>query len=92
MTEGRARPGLAARLALALIAGYRRFISPVLGSRCRYLPTCSAYATEAITVHGLGRGSWLAVRRIGRCHPFRQGGHDPVPAPARRRMASGSGP
>lgn len=66
--------------ALALIRLYRRWISPALGSNCRYYPTCSAYAMQAIERHGLVRGGWLGMRRIGRCHPFRDGGHDPVPA------------
>jgi len=66
----------------ALIRCYRTFISPFLGPRCRFYPSCSAYALEAITVHGAGRGSWLAVRRLSRCHPFHPGGLDPVP-PAR---------
>lgn len=66
-----------------LITGYRRFISPLLGARCRFYPSCSAYALEAIQVHGAARGSWLAVRRLSRCHPFHPGGLDPVP-PARR--------
>ena len=68
-----------ARVLLAVIGCYRRFVSPLLGRRCRFLPTCSAYAAEAVAVHGAVRGSWLAVRRIGRCHPFHPGGHDPVP-------------
>ena len=71
-----------ARVLLAVIRGYQRVVSPLLGPRCRFAPSCSAYAAEAITVHGPGRGSWLALRRIGRCHPFHPGGHDPVP-PAR---------
>lgn len=67
------------RLLLALIGAYRRWISPLLGQRCRFAPSCSAYAAEAVAVHGAARGSWLAVRRMARCHPFHPGGHDPVP-------------
>ena len=74
-----ARPSAAARVLMALIAGYRRFISPLLGARCRFAPSCSAYALEAVREHGALRGTWLAVRRIGRCHPFNPGGFDPVP-------------
>ena len=62
-----------------LIQGYRLFISPLLPAACRYYPTCSAYAIEAIEKHGALSGSWLALRRLGRCHPFRSGGYDPVP-------------
>ena len=71
-----------ARVLLALVTGYRRFVSPLLGPRCRFAPSCSAYAAEALRVHGAGGGSWLAVRRIARCHPFHPGGHDPVPPPS----------
>ncbi|MEZ4501672.1 MAG: membrane protein insertion efficiency factor YidD [Dehalococcoidia bacterium] len=69
------------RALLGLIRFYQRSISPGLGARCRYEPSCSAYAYEAVEVHGAWRGSWLAIRRIGRCHPGRPGGYDPVPDP-----------
>ncbi|HEU5266512.1 MAG TPA: membrane protein insertion efficiency factor YidD [Jatrophihabitans sp.] len=64
---------------LAVLAFYRMAVSPALAPACRYLPSCSAYAVEAIEVHGAVRGSWLALRRLLRCHPFHAGGHDPVP-------------
>lgn len=68
-----------------LIRGYQLIVSPWLGPRCRFHPSCSNYALEALEVHGALRGSWLAMRRIGRCHPFHPGGIDPVPAgPASR--------
>ena len=66
-------------LLIALITGYRWFISPLLGPNCRFHPTCSCYAQGAIQRHGALRGSWLAARRIGRCHPWNPGGYDPVP-------------
>lgn len=62
-----------------LIEGYRLAISPLLGRRCLYHPTCSEYTSEAIATHGAGHGVWLGVRRIVRCHPWAAGGHDPVP-------------
>ncbi|NJK99876.1 MAG: membrane protein insertion efficiency factor YidD [Spirulinaceae cyanobacterium SM2_1_0] len=64
---------------LTLIRGYRFAISPLLPPSCRFQPTCSQYALEAIARFGVVRGSWLAVRRISRCHPFHPGGYDPVP-------------
>jgi putative membrane protein insertion efficiency factor len=66
-------------LALGLIRFYQRAISPLLPPACRYYPTCSAYGYEAIQSYGVWRGSWLALRRLARCHPFQPGGYDPVP-------------
>jgi putative membrane protein insertion efficiency factor len=74
-----ARPAWVARLLLLLVEAYRVALSPLLGGHCRYWPSCSAYAEEAIRRHGARRGSALAVRRVLRCHPFRAGGFDPVP-------------
>jgi uncharacterized protein len=65
--------------AVLLIQGYKLVISPIIGPRCRFLPTCSDYALEALARHGLLRGGWLALRRIGRCHPWGDSGYDPVP-------------
>ena len=70
---------LVARALVTLIGAYRRFISPLFGAHCRFHPTCSAYALEAIVAHGAGRGSLLALKRISRCHPWNPGGIDPVP-------------
>ena len=89
------RPSAAAWLLILLLNGYRRFVSPLLAPRCRFYPSCSAYALEAVQVHGALRGSWLAARRLSRCHPFHAGGLDPVPAPRRNadvaETASSSG-
>ena len=62
-----------------LIRGYQLAISPMFGPRCRFYPSCSHYGLEAIETHGALRGTWLTVKRIARCHPFHEGGFDPVP-------------
>ena len=64
---------------LALLRFYRYAISPMLGRNCRFHPTCSEYAIEAVQRHGALRGGWMAAKRVGRCHPFNPGGYDPVP-------------
>ena len=69
-----------ARLLIALLRGYKKYISPHLGHHCRFVPTCSQYALEAIEKYGAARGGWLALKRFLRCHPFHKGGwYDPVP-------------
>lgn len=74
-------------LLITVLRVYRFAISPLYGQVCRYHPTCSAYALEAITVHGSIKGTWLAVRRVARCHPWALGGYDPVPP--RSKMTRG---
>ena len=61
------------------LRGYQRWISPLLGPRCRFSPTCSHYAVHCLCEHGLVRGGWLSLRRVARCHPFHAGGYDPPP-------------
>lgn len=62
-----------------LLRGYQYFMRPLLGNHCRFYPSCSDYAREAIERHGAAHGAWLAVRRVCRCHPYHPGGFDPVP-------------
>ena len=73
------------RLLIALLRGYKRWVRPLLGPRCRFHPSCSEYAMQAIALHGAARGGMLAARRIARCHPLHPGGHDPVPPPTDRQ-------
>lgn len=81
-----------ARVLSILVRGYQRLISPLLGPRCRFYPSCSEYTVQALLTHGAFRGGWLALRRLGRCHPFHDGGLDPVPprrADLSRELARG---
>ena len=82
---------LLARTLTAPIVAYRRYVSPALPARCRFHPTCSAYAQEALARHGALRGTGLAIWRLLRCHPFHPGGYDPVPDPIRHRPADVTG-
>lgn len=70
---------MVARILIGAIVVYQKAISPLLPAACRYTPTCSQYAKEAVKKYGAGKGSWLAARRILRCHPWGGHGHDPVP-------------
>ncbi|MDQ0827937.1 putative membrane protein insertion efficiency factor [Arthrobacter sp. B2I5] len=76
---------------IVLLMAYRKVVSPLYGQVCRFFPSCSAYALEAVTVHGAGKGSWLAARRLGHCHPWNAGGVDHVPA-GRREWPAGQTP
>ena len=67
------------RLLLAVVRAYRYLLSPWWGRQCRFAPSCSAYAEEAIERHGALQGTWLGLRRVARCHPWHRGGYDPVP-------------
>jgi uncharacterized protein len=74
---------MTAKLLVWLIRGYQLFLGPLLGGNCRFLPTCSCYAAEAVERHGVVRGSALALRRLSRCHPLGRSGFDPVPVEPR---------
>ncbi len=67
------------KILILLVRGYQIVFSPWVGQSCRFTPTCSSYAIDALREYGALRGSWMAIRRIGRCHPWHEGGHDPVP-------------
>lgn len=67
------------RIVGRLIGVYQKLVSPSMGANCRYRPTCSSYARQAVERFGVMKGGWLAMRRLGRCHPFHAGGYDPVP-------------
>jgi len=69
---------------ITLIKGYQYLISPFIGPTCRFYPSCSAYAEEALKSHGVARGLWLSTKRLARCHPFSAGGVDPVPATTKK--------
>lgn len=73
------KPGVFARILIGLVRAYQLVLSPLLGPRCRFQPTCSSYAVEAISVHGALKGGWLAAKRIVKCHPWGGFGYDPVP-------------
>lgn len=73
------KKSVAAWGALGFIRAYQKVLSPIFGGSCRYHPTCSHYTYEAIEIHGASKGTWLGVKRIGRCQPFYKGGFDPVP-------------
>jgi len=87
-----AGPSPVARLLALLVGLYRRGVSPLLPARCRFAPSCSAYAQEALQRYGALRGGWLAVARIARCHPFHPGGHDPVPPVPEARVSTAHRP
>lgn len=76
------------RLLVLCIRGYQLLLSPLLGSNCRFTPSCSHYAIDALASHGVLRGMWLSVKRIARCHPWHPGGYDPVPEPGKKESSS----
>jgi putative membrane protein insertion efficiency factor len=90
--SGHAAPAMSALAlsALALVRAYQVGVAPLTGGACRFTPSCSAYAIEAIEIHGAARGLWLALRRVARCHPWGGFGHDPVPHAHGPACAGGS--
>lgn len=87
MSASMHRRGPVGRVLLAVLGFYQRAVSPALPPRCRFYPSCSAYAVEAIERHGAAWGSWLAIRRLGKCAPWHPGGFDPVPEAIHRRRS-----
>ena len=79
---------IARRFVMGVLSAYKRFVSPLLPPACRFQPTCSEYAREAVELHGVGRGLWLGVLRLARCHPWSRGGFDPVPPDAARKSSA----
>lgn len=74
------------RIMIFLIKAYRTILSPFVGQHCRFYPSCSAYALEAVEKHGALQGFWLSLRRLSRCHPWHEGGVDPVPEPTKKQF------
>ena len=85
------RRSVSQKLAGGAVRSYQKVLSPLLGSNCRYYPSCSNYTLEAIEIHGAARGSWMGVKRIGRCHPWHEGGFDPVPGSSTSEPADAQG-
>ena len=73
------------KLLMGLVRGYQLPISPFMGNNCRYTPSCSEYTLEAMDKHGPFKGIWMGLKRVGRCHPFHEGGYDPVPDPKEKQ-------
>ena len=88
--DSRSHQGWAQRLSRAVIRGYQLVLSPWIGNQCRFYPSCSHYADEAIERHGFWRGGWMGIKRILRCHPFNDGGVDPVPELGPNRVLENS--
>ena len=82
LNQNRPVVSIPARFLILLIIMYQRSLSLLLGTSCRFYPSCSSYTREAIAVHGARKGTWLGIRRLCRCHPWHEGGLDPVPEPA----------
>lgn len=91
MSVLRAVRTLPRNVCIAVLVAYRAVVSPLYGDVCRYYPSCSRYALEAIQQHGVVRGVWLGLRRIARCHPWAPGGVDDIPEPARRAVTTRHG-